>query len=53
MEFIQAGILAITAFSFVIFFSFRPVRQAAYELFFFLHFVMALCVYHLPSQPLC
>ena len=44
MEFIQVGILGIAAFSFLIVVSLRPIRKAAYELFYFLHFVMALCV---------
>jgi len=47
-EFIQDGILAISAFSFLLFVSLRPVRKAAYELFFFLHFVTVLCVHFPP-----
>ena len=45
MELIQVGILAIAAFSFLILVSLRPIRKAAYELFYFLHFVMVLCVH--------
>jgi hypothetical protein len=48
MGFIQAGILAIAAFSFLIVVSLRPVRKAAYEFFFFLHFIMVLYVRLLP-----
>jgi len=47
MEFIQVGILAIAAFSFLIVVSLRPIRKATYELFYFVHFVMALCVHFL------
>ena len=43
-EFIQVGILAISAFSSLIVVSLRPVRKAAYELFFFLHFITVLYV---------
>ena len=45
--FIRAGILAITAFSSLLIVSLRPIRKAAYELFFFAHFAMVLCV-HFP-----
>lgn len=50
MEFIQVGILAIAAFSFLIVVSLRPIRKAAYELFYFLHFAMVLCVHFLPLR---
>jgi len=50
MGFIQVGILAITAFGLLIIVGLRPVRKAAYELFFFLHFAMALCVHFLPLR---
>ncbi|KAF9788128.1 ferric reductase NAD binding domain-containing protein [Thelephora terrestris] len=41
-QFIQVGILAISSFGSLIIVSLRPVRKAAYELFFFLHFIMVL-----------
>ncbi|KAF9653624.1 hypothetical protein BDM02DRAFT_3086890 [Thelephora ganbajun] len=44
IKYIQAGVLAISALSFLLITSLRPVRKAAYEVFFFLHFVMVLCV---------
>ena len=43
--FTRAGILAIIASSSLLIVSLRPIRKAAYELFFFAHFAMVLCVY--------
>ena len=43
-ELVQVGILTVSAVSFIVVVSFRPIRKAAYELFFFLHFIMVLCV---------
>lgn len=48
-ELIQVGILAISTFSFLVVVSLRPIRKAAYELFFILHFFMVLCVRFLRS----
>ena len=46
-EFTRVGIIAISSFSFLLVISLRPIRKAAYELFFFLHLAMVLCV-HFP-----
>ena len=43
-EFTQVGVIAISAFGSLLVVSLRPVRKFAYEFFFFLHFLMVLCV---------
>ena len=45
--YLRNGVLSMVAFTILIFASIRPVRARAYEIFYFTHFSMALCV------PLC
>ena len=42
--YIRNGILSMVAFSLLFFVSLRPVRARAYEVFYFTHFSMVLCV---------
>lgn len=37
-----AGVIAITAWTLVIFLSFRPIRNAVYELFYYSHTILVL-----------
>ena len=43
--YIRVGLTALSAFSILFLVSLRPIRSRAYEIFYFTHFLMVLCVY--------